>query len=103
MAVIVNGDQRTAGGNSEYIYNIQLNTIPILTNSYSITTSIEDNWVRTILKTSGTSSIQFYTQITQTTSAYRIAVSMTQCEERQSDLGTGSNQLSPVSGTLVNG
>ena len=93
---------RSAGGNSEYIYNIQLNTIPILANYYPITTSIEDSWVRTILKTSGTNSIQFYAQITQTL-ASRIAVSMTQCDERQSDLGTGSNQLSPVSGTLVNG
>ena len=93
---------RPSGGNSEYIYNIQLNTIPILANSYPITTSIEDSWVRTILKTSGNNSIQFYSQITQTL-ASRIAVSMTQCDERQSDLGTGSNQLSPVSGTLVNG
>ena len=93
---------RPSGGNSEYIYNIQLNTIPILVNSYPITTSIEDSWVRTILKTSGNNSIQFYSQITQTL-ASRIAVSMTQCDERQSGLGTGSNQLSPVSGALING
>lgn len=62
---------QSSGTKYEKVYSIQLNTLPVLANSYLIS---QNNWVKSIIKPSGTNILQILSQVTDADSPNRIIV-----------------------------
>lgn len=69
MRQLASSLQLYPGGNQEYAYSIQYNSILTLVKTQNITSTNEPKWVSTFTDVSTLGDLEVYTQITQTAPA----------------------------------